>query len=263
METFNRVTLEVPAAEEITIDPLQQELAVKAKRLLGYGLLEDHLQGGVVTQARERAELTTLAQTLGELDIQPLDTQEVESYQRKEQKKLNRKSFFALPRYAQLCVLLNKMLDKMFSPFEKHLEWLACILLICIAIGGVSGIVFLCVGQWLTAEILSPLTFLTLCMAYAISLTDRVEKLTLQKWGWTKLTFADCYERKVEIPPFALDTAVRVKEKMPDADLFVEAATSTDLSLGDPFLCLRHGGITYYLEVWEESSFERELRRRA
>jgi hypothetical protein len=255
---FNRVALELPTADEITIDPLQQELAAKAKRLLGYGLLEEHLQGGAVTQTRERAELSTLTQTFNELDIQPFDTREVEHYQRKQKRTLDHKSFFALPLYAQIWVLI----EKMFSPLEKCSQSVVNALCSVWLVGGIAGVVFLCIGWWLTAAILSPTAFSALCMIYLAVLDRHVSGLRLQKWEWTKLTFAECCQREVEIPPFALNTAICIKEKMPDADLFVEAAMSTDRVLGDPFLCIKYGGAKHYLEVWNEFQFERKTTRK-
>jgi len=281
METkFSRVTLEAPAVENSVIDPLQEELAKKAKNLLGYGLLQERIQGELATETQRCVKLAGLANTFKELDIQPLNQKEVERYQRKQQRTLNRKSFFALPRYAQLFVLLEAAMEKLSSiifgvfgvtpakdpdsaHFSKEEGRIYMALFLSAMFGTATDIGAILTLHWRWAIGLSPCSILLFAVFYCIIFDKRVQELKLRVWSWTKLTFAECYQRKIEIREFALDTATRIKEKLPEADLFVEVVISTDLQFGDPFLCLQHAGAKYYLEVWDESRFERRMLRKA
>jgi hypothetical protein len=263
---LSRVTLELPVVEEIVIDPLQQQLATKAKDLLGYGLLEECIQGGVAEEVQKRTDHATLAQIFNKLDIHPLDPKEVERHQRKERSSLNRKAILSLPGYAQLFMLLNAVMEKGFS-FLKLCDTtlrrgVVAMFTILTLIGAIIDLVCLLCHSWIAGMILAPCTLMWLCIVYCIALLKRCQELTLQMWSWKKLTFAECYKEKVEIPEFALDTATRIKEHLPGANLFVEAVISDDQVLGDPFLCLEYGGVKHYLEVWDESRFERMTTRK-
>jgi hypothetical protein len=122
--------------------------------------------------------------------------------------------------------------------------------------------VSLFVRQWLVAGIFSPFALLGLGGLYVLAIENRVRGLKLRQWEWVTLSFGQCHNRGVEVPPFALDTAIRIKEKMPSAFLSVETLMSTDLVLGDPFLCVQYGDTKYYIEVWDEFRFERQTTRR-
>ena len=260
MTTLSRVTLEVPETivPEITIDPLRQELAEKARTLLGYGLLKKNLDNQVVVKIREQKQYLTLVEAFGKLNIRPFDNNEVAGYQKNEKRRSNWKGFLALPWYAKLFVILN-------APYEgidrlplskKSIDNIYCALFIFSFVGILVALSALVEGWWLGVTIAAPFALSGLAMIFLIGLSDKVEGIIKKEWDWNQLTFKECHERGIEIPEFALDTAVRVKELLPDASLTVEALVATDRVLGDPFLCLDYAGRKYYLEVWYESRFE-------
>lgn len=69
-------------------------------------------------------------------------------------------------------------------------------------------------------------------------------------WGqrWVKHALADYPS---EVPQYALDTALAIREVLPEAKFYVEALEESK----DPFLVLSHGQEDLYLEVWDEPDF--------
>ena len=260
MATLNRVVLEAPEAvvPEITIDPLRQELAEKARTVLGYGLLEKHLENQVAVKTQEQKQYLTLVEAFEKLNIQPFDDGEVAAYQKSEKQRNNWKGFLALPWYAKLYVILNapyEGLDKL--PLSEESKENLFIALFCFGLVGIFVTAGALLGSsWLVATIAAPFALNCLIMFFLAALEKKVEGIVKKEWDWSQLTFADCHKRGIEIPEFALDTAIRVKELLPDASLTVDALIATDRVLGDPFLRLDYAGGRYYLEVWDESRFE-------
>lgn len=260
MVNLKRVALDyVVAPEEIIIDPLQQELAAKARKVLGYGLLEERLKKDGCAQVRERIQLSTLAQVFQRLDIQPFELAEVAKYQEEEKKKANRKSAALVPLYAKLWILITKFFQCSFGRIRSG--GLLSLLMVCLMIAPVAEILLLVFGHLVAALVVSPFALLGCGAYYALGLNNRMMDLYIREWEWEGLSFEECAGRGVEIPEFVLHTAIRIKQEMPKADLFVEALVGTDRSLGDPFLCLKQGDKKYYLEVWDESRFERSMIR--
>src|SRR3989344_6013382 len=235
-EQLERIALEAPTAtaiQEITIDPLQQELAAKARNILEYGLLEETLPTTVAIKKVQQAQI--LADTLNKLDIKPFNSKQVESYKEQQRRKLDRNSLSSLPIFVQAHVVLDKMLS-----FMNDLnEGMTALLVFGPWIAGIANIIMLFKQQWITAGILTPFTIFGLCTAYVIMFNDKVEGYNLTKWHWERLSLKQCHTRKIEIPEFVLDTAVRVKEKLPEADLFVDIIVSQNMAIGDPFLGLK------------------------
>ena len=254
---FKRMTLETLVLEvaDPEVEIMRQDLAKKAKSVLGYGLFEKHLR-----EKAERKNIDSLVHALVELEKEPLDTKEVEVYQKSQRKSMNWKAFLDLPWYAKLLMLWNKMFEKLLGfPIQKNENRIFGGFFVSGFVGLASEIAALLEHNWLIAIIVSPfaLFFVSFfCILPFIRVVTKKE-IKIKEWGWKPLTFKECEEQKIEIPDFALDTAIRVKERVPDAQVYIEALMSTERLLGDPFLVVQHGGQKFYLEVWEESKFER------
>ena len=76
---------------------------------------------------------------------------------------------------------------------------------------------------------------------------------TIQEYGLDRL------------PPFAIDTAVKIKEAVPDVKMIVEYLVEKREEMPkpvwttEPFLVAQRGAEIYYLEVWDERDFERHI----
>lgn len=58
------------------------------------------------------------------------------------------------------------------------------------------------------------------------------------------------------VPDFALQTALDLKAKLPEVELFIESFEKRKVH--DPFLVAVYGGKWYYLEVWNEPGFKQQ-----
>lgn len=87
-------------------------------------------------------------------------------------------------------------------------------------------------------------------------------KRTWETCRFNQIQYRDRSDRPTLIPDFALETAVRVKQAAPFADLFVEFLQTKrnhiQLIDPDPFLVVRWGSEAYYLEVWDERDYKEE-----
>lgn len=76
---------------------------------------------------------------------------------------------------------------------------------------------------------------------------------------WRRISLAGYDE---DVPEFALMRAVQIKEKVPAASFTVEYLVHTESyqpKTVDPFLIVSLGDEQYYIDVWNEPQFEREL----
>ncbi len=255
---FKRMTLEAPVLEDPNpeIEAMRQNLAKRAKDVLGYGLFGDHLR-----KKEEQKNADSLVQALVELEIEPLDTKEVEAYQKNQRKLKNREAFSDLPWYAKFVELWEKMAEKIFikySPSDDNVDRECAVFFLSGLIGTIAEIIALVERNWILAAIVFPFTFFFVSFFVATACLKVAESkgIKVKEWGWNSLTFDGCEKQKIEIPEFAIDTAIRVKERIPAAQVSVDALMSTERLLGDPFLVVQHGESRYYLEVWNESKFE-------
>jgi hypothetical protein len=73
-------------------------------------------------------------------------------------------------------------------------------------------------------------------------------------WDWRIREFYNFYNA---IPEFVLQTAVDIKEAIPEAQLRIVELYQRELTPADPFLILRlPSGRDLYLEVWNEPGFK-------
>jgi hypothetical protein len=70
-------------------------------------------------------------------------------------------------------------------------------------------------------------------------------------WQRTKLN-----EYSQPIPEFALDKAIKIKEKFPEVDFYIQHLNDPK---ADPFLIATYDREVYYIEAWAEPGFEAQL----
>lgn len=62
------------------------------------------------------------------------------------------------------------------------------------------------------------------------------------------------------IPEFVLNKAVQIAEKMPSAQFCIQELHHTSKRIDpDPFLVVSYGDESYYIEVWDEPTFESKM----
>lgn len=91
----------------------------------------------------------------------------------------------------------------------------------------------------------------------------------LKAGGFGQWVIENLGETRQTVPSFALDTALRVHELVPNATFHIDAYYSTHelmkqrhaRRVADPFLVVSHGSYTAYIEVWDEPGFE-QLRKK-
>lgn len=227
-------------SSEITTDVVEKteeselkQLAQKASLKLGYRLLEETVDGLVVAQREREFEEKTrtskenneLLNALSKLDIVPFSKNSVESYK------------------TQAVEDARKMLGKLNT--IKEIMPLALV-----------SIVLLSCGSMIVLYILNVLGFISdspvsiAATTLIISLVSLVLSINLAKTlVWTNTEIKN-YQQP--IPEFVLRKALQIKEKVPDAQFFVEHLEEKY----DPFLKVKHGNLDLYIEVWNEPKFE-------
>lgn len=253
---FKRMALETPVleVEDPEIESMRQHLANQAKTVLNYGLFADRLQ-----EKSEKKKTDSLVLALVELEIKPLVQKEVDEYQISQRALKNKEAFSDLPWYAKLVELWEKMIERLVGPINNTNANRKCAeFLFSAIIGAIIEIYALVTQNWLLAVIVSPFAFLLVSffVVWILSVILIKNNITIKEWEWKSMTFTECEKQKIEIPEFAIDTAIRVKECIPATQLSVEILMNTERLLGDPFLVVQHGGLKYYIEVWDESKFE-------
>jgi hypothetical protein len=256
-----RLALEAPPiADDENFYLLQRRLAEKAKNLLGYGLLKDH-SDSVVAQAKKRTSFVEFAHAMKDLAIKPFAAKAVLKYERRQRRRMNLKSFFSLSWGTQCYCLIDRLASKMHAalggrPNAQNIDWRVVIVGLGPFVLAVIDVILWRCGWMILGGLLSPFILISLGWLYNIAMTERMQNRTLETWNWENLTFPECHERGIEIPLFALDTATKVKERVPEVEPFIRALVSKQLTIGDPFLYLRFDGAEYAVEVFEEPRFE-------
>lgn len=211
-----------------------RELAVKAQESLEYGRLNNFLS--------QKDNGIALDKTLAKLDIQPFKTSTVDEYK-------------------------NQMLFGEFwfkHPFLAYFAdfgmFVACMVSVLVVIGGVaaffSGIAAIIAAPIALVGCVSFLGAYKVFCAYNRTPTAR-------HFDWYRVELDNYSE---DVPEFALHTALRIRQLLPDARFFVDHLARRPAKLTeqfrvrslDPFLLVAHGDKVYYIEVWGEPKFEAE-----
>ena len=72
---------------------------------------------------------------------------------------------------------------------------------------------------------------------------------------WNKTTIKIYGEEGKEIPEYVLNKAIQVKYEVPEVEILIDEFTVVP----DPFLFVKLGAESYYIEVWDEPKFEGRL----
>ena len=207
------------------------QLAQEAKEILGYGL-SPMTADTYKFRAKEKISLVfdklRLTNALRELDIRPFNLAAVHVYQYKQK--------FAA----------NKWRNRNARAF--HLSVATFLVSLCI------GVILWVVSTW------SPAVGRPLCFFGVLGTTAIVSGITtyiisemnlfLPTRQWVK-TRIEHYDEPV--PEFALQTAILLKKKLPEAEFYIEHLAYTP----DPFLMVQLGkSDLVYIEVWDESNFK-------
>ena len=210
----------------------REELANKAKRLLGYSKLADVIIAP-----------GSLFNTLRNLEITALDYTSVKMYKK------------------------SKERTGMYSGTKRMLVWLATWLFLVLIVGPEAaryanwGVVspggVIAVGSWMVGW------FGLLCW---ISLSTFAKPNS--SWGegnrkvigWNAESVSNYHG---SIPEHVLRKAIQIQEQLPVVTFNVEYLTETTQHyrkpLPDPFLKVSLGSESYYIEVWDEKEYERTL----
>ncbi len=251
------------------IDPLQRELAQKAKSLLGYDKLRsaieltDHKRQYEISRAeQERDRLLSRRNVrilLKELEIEPYSHGSVYKYKEASvdkaegarmiprQERIPWKDDGRAENLAGYCGMLIPFIGAigacaffMFGPnaFAGYL-FLSSVCLCALTI--VSSIIYEYARRPRTREVMVRVT---------PENADRYEWIEMSLKGYTEL-----------IPDFPIDTAIRIKERLPEAEFFVDVLCRRRMPTDEPFLILKVAGEKHYVEVWDEPDFEKQQRR--
>lgn len=90
------------------------------------------------------------------------------------------------------------------------------------------------------------------CIVGACFLCNKTKGLGLYSWVMTPIE-----EYSLPIPEYALQSAMFIKDKFPDATFCVDSLEFKRRVL-DPFLVMKLDGRNYYIEVWNESDYKKE-----
>lgn len=203
------------------------ELAATAVTRLGYRGLQSQLP----TLHKEAA----FGKALADLDIRPFNTESVKRYKAKMERR-------AMPLATRIA---KSLCDILYVPFVLSLATCATSLVGCFIAWCFTPLGWL----WAipaTSGATTIVTLLTATVAFACLEKDRLTAV------WTPIRID---EYKGLIPEFALQTALDITERCPDAKFFVEELRLEERPR-DPFLVAFDGaGNAYYLEVWNEPGF--------
>ncbi len=197
------------------------ELAEKSAELLGYHQLKKR-----VTAETKPEEI------LAQLEIKPFTTDSVRKYQ--DQMVLQDRPFFV-----------------------RHGNFLAGLML-CVAVLSLTALLLVGVpaaiagANWFSAFATTSIVTVILSVVFGIRVSNKYDSYAPGQWRRTAFK-----EYEEPVPTFAVSTAVELKERLPDAEFFVEKFEEGRYvkRVRDPFLVMEAGGQTFYLEVWQEPDF--------
>lgn len=206
------------------VQKLRQALYEKAETLLGY-------------PKKERTQRSyELHNALNKLGIKPFTDESVARY------KAMLKSRPPLACYLR-ALLTAALVYGTYWAWKVDIETTSSVLGVVCTLSGIAGVVL---SIW----------------SGLMTVTRYFE--TTRTWAsvrFDQLRYADV-RAKVNVPDFALETALRVKEAVPAVNFNVEYLSESRHQIRlidpDPFLVATLGHEQYYLEVWDERDYKEE-----
>lgn len=225
---------------EITTDVVEKteeselkQLAQKASLKLGYCLLEETVGDSVAVQIQREFEEKTrigkenneLINALLKLDIVPFSKDSVELYK------------------TQAVKDARKVLVKL-NPIKETMP-MVLVLILMLSLGSIIVLGILNILGFISNSpvLIALATFVGSTVGFVFSINS------LKTFEWTN-TEIKHYQQP--IPEFVLNKALQIKEKVPNAQFFIEHLEEKY----DPFLKVKHGNLDLYIEVWDEPKFE-------
>ncbi|MEK7514315.1 MAG: hypothetical protein AAB587_00610 [Patescibacteria group bacterium] len=211
---------------------LEKGVFEKAKEFLGYG-----------PATRALAEMTLQA-TLVFLSIRPFARQSVKKYQEEVIRRIHRGQWFQ-EAWEQI------RFDSL--PTSNNI-WTGVVILSAVN-GGILYCAVLCISNLLPAQIsvLSiPSLFIFLnsfILGFFIFLVMVPAHMSRTNYVWKRISIKE-YEKP--IPENVLVTSVKIKENLPEVNIFVEEL----VRVHEPFLVVEYEGVSEYVEVWAEPDFK-------
>jgi len=209
-----------PLEEPLEESPaeIREDFALECNTRLGYSL--------AAATVKTHNEDAALRATLRELDIDPFEQESVTRYRRRKMDDCNR-------RRARLVGL------------NWGIFFAGCALLVASVPAGLA------VGPAGFCPLAVAAT--TMIVAAVMLGTWILECIDVWEWGWAALE-----KFSAPVPEFALQSALEIRERCPEARFFVSYLVQMrDIAIsGDPFLVVASSkGRRYYIEVWNEPSF--------
>lgn len=92
------------------------------------------------------------------------------------------------------------------------------------------------------------------------AVAERTERRKRNRWASisVKWKMVELSGYRQHIPEFALRKAVQIKEALPEVEFHVDEMQVSQ-KRKDPFLVAQYKGEKYWIEVWDEGQFEKEL----
>lgn len=198
------------------------QLFEKSSQLLGY-------------KAEHVSVYGQLSKVLAQLGIQPLNRGQVEAYKASKEYKSMRSD-------------------------TKFLIWATSILCLLVTAAGYGIFTYLLgFGDRIVSSVLTLVVGAAVYGVIRIAYHEMDSRHVIREWRVRSLT--DYAHR---VPEFALSKAVEIKQALPGANFSVEELVSTNhheiKRLPDPFLIVSHGKEAYYIDVWDETEFERGIK---
>lgn len=240
--TLEAVPVEIPSIAEIeeklsNLKPEGSELAKiaeKAEKLLGYRSLNLEVGSSCRRLQREKGVVERqipLLTALKELDMRVYPKEMIRQYKTEKERRAN---WFGL----------KKINDK---------------LLIILFFGSFLGIVLFGVNRHFLPMGISASVLGFLLLSFKWKWLDEQISRLLYIYEWKIESIQDygtCVNAYMAtpIPIFVLNKAIAIREKLPEASIYVEY-----LGKKDPLLFVRLGDASEYVEVWDENDLEKEL----
>lgn len=205
------------------------QLAIEAKHLLGYTVLERSLgleRAQLPLQTEQRNPLP-LRKGMDKLGIKPFIPETVEAYKQKVTKDATRRaSLRCLGNFWPICAVMTLVVSSLALSASNEATSFFC---------------------WSFTSIVAAMS----CALFFLKRSVRDVPNVWARIGWSSFFLHD-YQKPV--PEYVLQTAVDLKKICPQAEFYVE-----EFSFNDPLLVV--GDYTYsyfYIEVWGEAQFQGE-----
>jgi hypothetical protein len=206
------------------LDGERASLAKQAQSVLGYGKL-----------AQALCQQDSLSYALRKLGIEPLVPSSVEIYKARK----TRPGMWSGKKIGMAYVASALTGASVVARIMESINWAGPTVANILTIAGLAVMAIILI-------------------AGLICLLDSSYRGSRKTYSWRLL---DIGSYAGNIPEFALDKAVRIKQECPEVTLMIELLyeNTEHAPTRDPFLVANLGGETFYIDVWDEKEYEAVL----